>query len=495
MKMNTVFNKGLSGCLPLLFVAACGDGEAKSSEVPTTYEFTSRFDETRSSVAYSGQTARHIIIADLATYLGRLDTAIRTNEFGAIPYFDPEQLEVGCEEDLLAAFNRFFRAGVDEVPLLDDEPMLMVTTPPKLESQQTYGDISRAKNLLDKLAGNDVDTDAVNWSVSLATAISFDLGDGPVFASSPTELVDHMLAKASQLACDALESGASEEPFFVDENGVDLQQLLQKFLLGGVAFAQGADDYLDHDVPGKGILAPNTRDGEAPYTKLEHQWDEGFGYYGASRHTLTMDIATIAGAGHEDSDGDGFIDLLREKSYGASTNAAKRDRGACVPTRISEDAMRAFLAGRHLIANAGETLSDEEYAELTLYRDAAVLAWEEAIAATALHYVNDTLDDLAALRADDGSYSRATHAKHWSELVGFLMSLQFNPHSEWLVRGTGPASGPTIEFFQLLELAGGALRTDEGAEDDLIELREALGDAYGFAIENVQGDGADCAGW
>jgi hypothetical protein len=75
------------------------------------------------------------------------------------------------------------------------------------------------------------------------------------------------------------------------------------------------------------------------------------------------------------------------------------------------------------------------------------------------------------------------------------MSLQFNPHSQWLVRGTGPASGPTVEFFQLLELAGGALRTDEGAEDDLVALREALGDAYGFAIENVEGDGADCAGW
>jgi hypothetical protein len=502
MKMNTFFNKTPRKTVPgwffgwfvVLIAGGCGD-ESKSSESPTHYEFRSRFDGSSSSVAYAGQTARHIIIADLTAYLGRLDAAIRSASFETVPFFDPDTLVVSCEDDLVAALNRYFRAGVGEVPWLDAEPMLITTDPPRLTSQVTYADVSSAKNLYDKLAGNDASTDAVSWNVSLATTVAFDLGDGPVFASSPTQFVDLMLAKIAQLACDAIVNGPTEAPFFVDENGIDLQQLLQKFLLGAVAYAQGADDYLDDDIAGKGILAPNTRDGDAPYTTLEHQWDEGFGYYGASRFTLTMDIANIAGSGHEDSDEDGHIDLLTEKSYGASTNAAKRDRGACVSTSFSERGMRAFIAGRHLIANAGETLTDDELAELKTHRDEALLVWEEALAASAVHYVNECLVDLAALRAEDGSYALPTHGKHWSELVGFLMSLQFNPHSQWLVRGVGPDSGPTIAFFELLELAGAAPRTDDAAEDDLVALRDALAEAYGFAPENVEGDGADCEGW
>jgi hypothetical protein len=514
MKMNTFFNKRARrtfpktvpktvpgyflacffGCFVGFALTACGD-EAKSGEPPTLYEFKSRFDGSSSSVSYAGQTVRHIIIADLATYLGRLDAAIRSASFASVPFFDPDALVVGCEADLVAAIDRYVRAGVGDVPWLDAEPMLITTDPPRLASQVTYADVSSAKNLYDKLAGNDPSTDAVSWNVSLATAVSFDLGDGPVFASSPTQFVDLMLAKIAQLACDAIVNGPSDAPFFVDENGVDLQQLLQKFLLGAVAYAQGADDYLDDDIAGKGILAPNTRDGEAPYTVLEHQWDEGFGYYGASRFTLSMDIANIAGSGHEDSDDDGFIDLRSEKGYGASTNAAKRDRGACVPTSLSERGMRAFIAGRHLIALAGETLTDDELAGLKTHRDEALLVWEQAIAASAVHYVNDCLAHVAAYRADDGSYSLPAHGKHWSELVGFLMSLQFNPHSQWLVRGVGPDSGPTVAFFELLELAGASPRTDEAAEDDLVALRDALAEAYGFAPENVEGDGADCGGW
>jgi hypothetical protein len=492
--MNTFFNKGLLGCFFLVVAGACGD-EKGFNTPPTAYEFTSRFDRGASSVSYAGQVARHILIADLTSHLGKLDTAIRTSEFGGVPHFDPDALVVSCEDDLVAAFNRYFRAGVGEVPWLDGETMLITTDPPKLASQVTYGDISTGKNLFDKIAGSDISTDSVSWAVSLANVVSFDVGAGSVLASSPTEFVDLMFTKTAQLACDAIELGATEDPFFVDENGIDLQQLIQKFLLGAVAYAQGTDDYLDDDIDGKGVLTPNVRDGDAPYTALEHHWDEGFGYYGASRYTLAMDLENIAGAGHEDADEDGFIDLRSEKSYGASTNAAKRDRGACVPTQLSDEGMRAFIAGRHLIANAGETLTDEELDELEAHRDAAVTAWEQAIAATVIHYVNDCLGDVAAFVADDGSYSRAAHGKHWSELVGFLMSLQFNPHSQWLVRGNGVDSGPTLAFLELLELAGPSPRTDETAADDLIALRDALGEAYGFAAENLEGDGEGCTGW
>ena len=54
----------------------------------------------------------------------------------------------------------------------------------------------------------------------------------------------------------------------------------KKFLLGAVAFSQGADDYLDDDVAGKGLLVFGYIPAEGKkYSALEHAWDEGFGYF------------------------------------------------------------------------------------------------------------------------------------------------------------------------------------------------------------------------
>ena len=72
-------------------------------------------------------------------------------------------------------------------------------------------------------------------------------------------------------------------------------------------------------------------------------------------------------------------------------------------------------------------LTTAELDELKKHRDAAVLGWEKAIAATALHYINDVLKDMAKFGASD--YSVLDHVKHWSELKGFALTLQFNPRS------------------------------------------------------------------
>ena len=97
------------------------------------------------------------------------------------------------------------------------------------------------------------------------------------------------------------------------------------------------DDYLDDDTEGKGLLADNTVAVEGkPYTELEHQWDEGFGYWGGAVNYLDYtddELASEDGRaeyvnGYNDHDGDGAIDLGSEINFGASVNAAKRDRGA-----------------------------------------------------------------------------------------------------------------------------------------------------------------------
>ena len=65
--------------------------------------------------------------------------------------------------------------------------------------------------------------------------------------------------------------------------------------------------------------------------------------------------------------------------------------------------------------------------QLKAHRDTIVSTWEKCVAATALHYINDTLQDMAKFGTDD--YSFASHAKHWGELKGFALGLQFNPKS------------------------------------------------------------------
>ena len=75
---------------------------------------------------------------------------------------------------------------------------------------------------------------------------------------------------------------------FVDADGIDWQQMAQKFLLGAVAFSQGTNDYLykiagvpgdDGQIDDSTAKPKATSDEGAPYSEMEHYWDEVFGYF------------------------------------------------------------------------------------------------------------------------------------------------------------------------------------------------------------------------
>ena len=147
------------------------------------------------------------------------------------------------------------------------------------------------------------------------------------------------------------------------------------------------------------------------------------------------------------------------------------------------------MAGRTLIANAKETLTPQEAGDLALQRDQAVLAWEEALAATALHYINDTLQAMATFGSAE--YDFVTHAKVWSEMKGFALGLQFNPRSKV----------SQADFVTLHELMRSApvLPTAQPAEvaaykADLIKARGILASSYTFDPKNV-GDEEGNNGW
>jgi hypothetical protein len=440
-------------------------------ELPDSYQFTNGAGE--STVSYSGQTARHALIEELDVWIGDItakidDGSYQPGKVDAVTgdlgfYFD-------CAADLCA------NMGVGDPTTL----------------QQTLADISIGKNLVAKLAGKDALTDHQDW-----TGGSFVGWKG---AGSPESLVREWFAQIGDQAVGRVNGevllGPAGEPIptvYLTPQGQDLRQLTEKFLLGGVAFSQGTDDYLDDDVDGKGLLASHATFSDAsPYTDLEHAWDEGFGYFGAARNYLAYTDVQLAAGELLDIEGDGLVDLTAEKNWGHSVNAAKRDAGAnpSAPTDFTEAAWAGFAGGRQLLSTtAGSELSDTDFQALLGFRDQATLAWENAIAATVVHYINDVLQDMGEFGSQE--YSFSAHAKHWSELKGFALGLQFNPAS--------PMSAADFESFHALvgdaPVLGSASAVEIAAyQEALVEARDLLGNAYGYDSANL-GDSGGEGGW
>lgn len=238
--------------------------------VPDTYAFESRFSAGESSIRHTGQTARHLLISDLKDYVGGLTAEVDGG-------FSP-----AADGDVTARLEYFFSLdGGDRA----DDPFRLSTDPAALQS--TYGDISSA-NLIDKVAGNDSSTDHRDWSTEFAGWSDASIAAHGGGIDSPTNLVRAFFETLEENAIDRaagrdrLSPALQPLPVHVTESGLDLQQLTEKFLLGALAFSQAADDYTDDDTDGKGLLVDNTMpasDG-APYTALEHVWDEAWGYYG-----------------------------------------------------------------------------------------------------------------------------------------------------------------------------------------------------------------------
>ncbi len=466
-------------CLFLLALAACTDGtddtepdtsvDSDSSEETSVYEFDAR-DGSGSSVVYTGQVFRHLLIVGMTQEVGDLTGRIDRGDVF------PETGDVTRDMNFYLEFDGS-TGGVVPVPFSADLPPL----------QATYADVASGSSLVEKIAGNDAPGQHADWTTEF-------VGWSQPGVTTPESLVRAWVSELDSLAVARAggdipqwSDGTPMPSVFLTEDGVDLQQLLQKFLLGSIAYSQGADDYLDDDLDGKGLLSDNTAlvDGQ-PYTALEHAWDEGFGYFGATRTYGSLSDDDIADIGSRDDNEDGAIDLTSERVYGHASNAAKRDLGAVVATDYTEQAWRAFLGGRTLIDSVEGELTADQLAELRTYRDDAVDAWERAIAATVVHYINDVLQDMGKMDGDD--YSAASHAKHWAELKGFSLSLQFNPRS----------AVSTEDFAALQErIAMAPVLTSADVDQaslDLIAARDILATSYGFAAENL-GDSSGENGW
>jgi hypothetical protein len=476
---------------------ANGSGDACDA-MPVVYSAAGNLNGgSNSGVSYSGQTARLVLQQKLTDYMEDL-------------------VEQEGELDTVSAGLRFYVTGdgIDEVnhdfTTKGGDP---VTPGP------TYADISSGKNLNGKIAGGN--QSGGGETGKLINDEFFGWDSGLDSTPLPIELVyawmDALAAEATDgqdptiTIADGSEVNIASP--MISREGVHYRQLIQKFLSVAVNFSQGANDYLQTDFGSEGSLTPYK---DKTYSTGAHKFDEGFGYYGASRdlNDYTDDEAAGKGGraeygnGYYDSNGDGLVDLKSELVFGHAQNCAKRDRKknaeGVAYTDFSKDAMDAFMIGRRIVENAevaGE-LTDAADEALQAQIKIAATTWEKCIAATVVHYINDVSADIADFSngafADRGNFVNLS--KHWGEMKGFALGLQFSPLSPFRDGSTGKS---VTDLKRALELMGDAPMLPDGSQNgqatnaasaadaiakylsDLLEARTIFAEAYDFDSEVV----------
>jgi hypothetical protein len=467
--------KGISVLSAAILLAACGgdDNNDNSLSVPTTYTFESKLIAGDSSVSHSGQASRHILISELKSLIGSDDF----QDVGGDKQVALDKLNAIYAKGTKDVTGNLITTNVYTGGATATPVSISLKTANATLKQTDFTDVSGDKNLQGKMAGKDnllTNAEFVGWSV---TTTGDDSVKGEGVNAAPELLIQQWFDQLAELAVDNDPTSKYETT-----DGLNLQQLVQKFVLGAVTFSQASEDYLKAD---KGLLKQNSAEDKEgkPYTSLEHQWDEGFGYFGAAHDYNLYTDAENKAQQDNDTNNDGVIDLYSEYSFGNSVNAAKRDKGATVATDFSKNAMDAFLTGRALIqANYGtDPVAGEGYhAELVKLSKVALNNWEKAVAATVVHYINDVIADYGDFGTAE--FNQSDMIKHWSEMKGFALSFQFSP-----VALISLADLKTVHtaFGEKPELVGADAASIAAYIVKLEAARATLQAAYSFNAENV----------
>jgi hypothetical protein len=470
--------KGISVLSAAILLAACGGDDNKSSAL-NTYEFPSKLISGDSSVSHSGQATRHTLISEIKNLIASDEFQSAADKATALGMLNAVYAK-GTTDTTGNLISTNVYSAAQEATKVN----VSIKTADATLKQLDYSDVSGGKNLQLKMAGIDNSLSAgdfIGWDIAASTFEYVKSGETVTIEgerSKPNALIQQWFDILAERAGDNdLDTG------YVTEEGVDLQQLVQKFLLGAVTYSQASEDYLKKD---KGLMKQNSKeDGNGKsYTSLEHQWDEGFGYFGAAHDYNLYTDAQNKAQQDNDTNLDGSIDLYSEYSFGHSANAAKRDAGATVATDFSKGAMDAFITGRALIqANFGTdpVLGEDYQAELVEISKAALNNWEKAVAATVVHYINDVVADYETFGTPNfDAAAKVNLAKHWSEMKGFALGLQFS-------------QVPVISVADLKTVHAAMGEAPELANKDAVSAyivklqsaRDVMQSAYAFNAENV----------
>lgn len=171
--------------------------------------------------------------------------------------------------------------------------------------------------------------------------------------------------------------------YFVNENGVEFTQIIEKGLMGACFYYQATAVYMGENK----MNVDNTTVEAGEGTAMEHHWNEAFGYLG-----VPTDFP---------SNTDGLA------WWGTYVNR----RNALLNTN---EIMAEFIKGRAAISNNDLAARDEAII-------AVQAKWELASAGTAVNYLNTALDNFN----DDAIRNHAL-----SEAVAFAYALKFNPNKK-----------------------------------------------------------------
>ncbi|MEM9919935.1 MAG: DUF4856 domain-containing protein [Bacteroidota bacterium] len=177
----------------------------------------------------------------------------------------------------------------------------------------------------------------------------------------------------------------------VDENGREFTQFVEKGLMGTVMYNQIFNTYFTDGRIGNDVENTALRDGKN-YTDMEHHWDEAFGYFNPP-----VDFTTPWPDAREP-------ELVYWANYSNVVDPFLNTNGAV---------MEAFIEGRTAIVNNDFDTRDAQ-------RDILFEQLELVTAATAVHYINQTLGHL-----NDGNTGEAFHSL--SEAWAFVNAIKYSP--------------------------------------------------------------------
>src|SRR5690606_22942360 len=232
MKLKTLSLGLISGLMVLTSCSSDDDAspDEQGYEVPATYEF-SRNNET--TISFSGQSDRLNMLSELSTYL---------------------KTDANWPLDATKALNMYSNT---------DTPF---------ENEDLN---SSTKQLKDKTAASR-DYFATNTVVKAEIQAEFE-----------TWLVEAATVSESgeETAIEGF-PGIADGIRLVDGNGLEIQQVIEKSLMGACFLDQVLNHYLSLSVLDEATNVENNDnevlEEESNYTTMEHKWDEAYGYiYGA----------------------------------------------------------------------------------------------------------------------------------------------------------------------------------------------------------------------
>ena len=268
-------------------------------------------------------------------------------------------------------------------------------------------DNSSTKEQIDNMFNNgtgfsdsSLDSSGKNVAGKTAASPSASATVKPMFDAMITDFVDNVIPAWNDDAADGTPGKLTDETrsVYINAKGHEITQLFTKGLMGALVTDQILNNYLTAAKLDSGTNRDDQANLVLEYgtaTKMEHYWDEGFGYlYGEEANVARADLGSSP-------TGNG---VLVNKYFKKVNDQAER-------AGIAQTVYDAFKLGRAAIVAENYTVRDEQ---------AAIIAvnLSKVIGYKAMDYLNGYVS-----KKDAGNPADAIHAL--SEGWGFVLSLQF----------------------------------------------------------------------